>query len=280
LREDGAWDDLTSRSILARALPIRARIVAKASGVLAGVQVAAWTFGIFDSRLRCILRKRDGAHISPGQTILTVEGKARSIFAAERTALNYLGHLSGIATLTAAFVRRVKATRAKIFDTRKTLPNLRMLEKYAVRLGGGHNHRMDLSAAILIKTNHVLAYSVQRVAYRETIQGMIRQAKRKARGKLVEIEVRNLKEFEAALRAQPDIVLLDNWSADDIRKAVRLRNLSPITHHLSPLLEVSGGITLNNVRAIAKTGVERISIGCLTHSAPSLDLSLEVLVSK
>jgi nicotinate-nucleotide pyrophosphorylase (carboxylating) len=157
LREDTAWRDATSRAVIPHTTRVRARIVAKASGILAGGPVAAWTFQTVDPSLRCVLKRRDGSRIGRGQTILTVEGPARSIFAAERTALNLLGHLSGIATLTAAFVARVRGTQAQIFDTRKTLPGLRTLEKYAVRAGGGHSHRASLAEAILIKTNHLRA---------------------------------------------------------------------------------------------------------------------------
>lgn len=287
LAEDRAERDATSRALLNPNTRIRARILAKAPGVIAGLPVAIWTFKTVDRSLRCVPGCREGASMRRGQTLLRVEGSARSILAAERTALNFLGHLSGIATLTSQFVSR--APRAtKILDTRKTLPGLRGLEKYAVRVGGGVSHRADLAEAILIKANHLRAYSVQRTAYRDVIGRTIEQVKRRARGKFVEIEVRSLPEFRAALRAQPDAILLDNWTVANIRKAVVLRNQSPITparlerspgraHHPSPVLEVSGGVTLANVRSIAATGVDRISIGRLTHSAPALDVALEVV---
>ena len=274
LREDAAARDATSRAVLSPVTRTRARVIAKAPGILAGGQVAAWTFQAVDPRLRCVLKRRDGAALAKGQTILTIEGRARSIFAAERTALNFLGHLSGIATLTAAFVRRTRGTRATIFDTRKTLPGLRALEKHAVRAGGGHSHRNDLAQAVLIKTNHLLAYSAQRIAYRKAIQKIVRLARKKARGRMVEIEVRSFAEFLTALEARPHAILLDNWNLSSIRKAVLYAKR--YTLNARPLLEVSGGVTLANVRAIAKTGIDRISIGRLTHSAPSLDLSLEV----
>ena len=275
LREDQASHDVTSRAVIPPAMRIRARIIAKSAGILAGGKVAVWTFQAVDQSLRCVLTCRDGAALARGRTILTIEGRARSIFAAERTALNVLGHLSGIATLTRAFVRKARGTRAVILDTRKTLPGLRALEKYAVRIGGGKSHRTNLQEAILIKTNHLLAYSVQRIAYRKAIRKTVRLARQNAHGRVVEIEVRNLGEFLIALETQPDVILLDNWPLASIRKAVLYAKRYTLNARL--LLEVSGRITLANVRALAKTGVDRISIGRLTHSAPALDVSLQVL---
>ena len=262
LREDAAWRDLTSRAVIPTATRIRARVVAKSPGVLAGAQVAAWTFQALDPSVRCAITRREGAALTPGRTILTVEGRARSIFAAERTALNLLGHLSGIATMTRAFARYARGT--PVFDTRKTLPGLRAVEKHAVRVGGGRNHRVDLQDAILIKTNHLRASHT-------SIPQLIRHAKAARPKRSVEIEVATLSEFRAALAANPDAILLDNWRLADIPKAVALR---PGSH---PILEASGGVTIGNVGAIARTGVDRISIGRLTHSAPSLDVSLEVI---
>ena len=265
LEEDAATRDVTSRAVIPKSLHIRARLLANGRGVLAGVKVVALTFTTLDPSVRCRLRLRSGAAVSSGATILTVEGPARSIFAAERVALNFLGHLSGIATLTRAFVDRVDGTRARIYDTRKTLPGLRALEKYAVRAGGGYSHRTNLANAVLIKTSHLRACC-------QTIQEAIRQARRNARGKFVEIEVTNRREFRAALAAHPDAILLDNWPTAAIARAVKLRG-----HTIRrPILEASGGVTLANVRAIARTGVDHISIGRLTHSAPYLDVSLKV----
>jgi len=280
LREDAARRDLTSLRVIPKDLRVRAKIVAKSRGVAAGVNVAALTFAAVDPSLRCRLLVRSGTKLSPGKTILTVEGRARSIFASERTALNFLGHLCGIATLTRQYVERVRGTRAQIFDTRKTLPSLRALEKYAVRIGGGVNHRSDLSDAILIKTNHLKALRARSspqsiVDSPQLIQRAIERAKRVRPKKFVEIEVTNLREFKVVLEAKPDAILLDNWSLINIRKAVVLRNHGPWTMDHGPLLEVSGGVTLANVRAIAKTGVDRISVGRLTHSAASLDVSLQ-----
>ena len=270
LREDAATSDITSRAIIPYNRIIRARIVAKAPGILAGEKTAALTFTTLDPSLRCRLHLHSGATLARGTTILTVEGHARSIFAAERVALNFLMHLSGIATYTHAFVACTHGTKAKIFDTRKTLPGLRSLEKDAVIAGGGKNHRASLSEAILIKTNHLKTATHNPRLMTHVIAQMIQAAKRRAPKKTIEIEVANLREFTTALHAQPDIILLDNWPLRSIRQAVRLR-----TPGIA--LEVSGGVTLKNVRAIAKTGVDRISIGRVTHSAPSLDLALQVV---
>ena len=275
LKEDGASRDITSRAVLSPKARIRAQLIAKATGVLAGGQVAAWTFQTLDPSVQCILKRRDGDRLAKGQTVLTVEGRARSIFAAERTALNLVGHLSGIATLTRTFMNRAGNRRVAILDTRKTLPGLRILEKHAVRAGGGQSHRAGLDDAILIKTNHLRVLRGDAEWTQEAdrfIAETVRQAKRVRPKRFTEVEVSTLTEFKAALRAQPDAILLDNWAVGEIRKAVRLRNQAG----RRPLLEVSGGVTLSNVRAIARTGVERISIGRLTHSAPSLDLALRV----
>ena len=280
LREDAAARDITSRAVLPSTARIRARIIANAPGILAGVEAAALAFTTLDPSLRCRLHRHSGAALKRGTAILTVEGRARAIFAAERTALNLLGHLSGIATLTHVFVRRIRGTRAAILDTRKTLPGLRALEKYAVRAGGGVSHRADLAEAVLIKTNHLKALRLATSDKRQAtqIRMAVAKTKRARPRRFVEVEVTNLREFRAALAANPDAILLDNWRLPDIRKAVALRRRTRYTVHGTPvLLEVSGGVTLTNVRATAKTGVDRISIGRLTHSAPALDVSLEVV---
>jgi len=268
LREDIGRGDLTSRAVIPPRTRIRAAIVAKTSGVVAGTTVAQWVFQTVDRRIRVTIARRDGHRVRPGQVIMRLAGPAHGILAAERTALNFLGHLSGIAMLTAAFVRRVPA-RVAILDTRKTLPGLRRLEKYAVRVGGGKNHRWGMDDAVLIKTNHLKILTRDSRLETRDIPQIIREAKRRAKERFVELEVTNLHEFVASLQAKPDAILLDNWSLPNIRKAVALRRSSV-------LLEVSGGATLTNVRAIAATGIDRISIGRLTHSAPALDVSLRV----
>ena len=278
LREDVGSGDVTSRAVISQDCRIRARIIAKTPGIIAGARVAQRVFETVDRRIRCRGVRTDGKRVRRGDAIMRLDGPAQGILTAERTALNFLGHLSGIATLTHEFVRRVRPFRARIMDTRKTLPGLRDLEKYAVRVGGGLNHRQGLDEAVLIKTNHLkaLASSEWRVASQACIQAVIKKAKSMRPRRFVEIEVENFREFTAALSARPDAILLDNWRLAQIKRAVALRHSSLITHH-SSLLEVSGGITLDNVRAIARTGVDRISIGRLTHSAPALDVSLEVI---
>ncbi|PIQ84076.1 MAG: nicotinate-nucleotide diphosphorylase (carboxylating) [Candidatus Omnitrophica bacterium CG11_big_fil_rev_8_21_14_0_20_63_9] len=282
LAEDRARHDVTSLGIIPASQRIQARIIAKSPGIAAGINVAMLTFAALDPSIRCRRHVHSGAKLRRGTVILTVEGRARSIFAAERTALNFLMHLSGIATLTHAYVQRVRGTRAKIFDTRKTLPGLRALEKYAVHAGGGHNHRSDLAAAILIKTNHLRALGQGagaggRGKALEQLQCSIVRARQMKPRSFVEVEVTNLQEFRAALSAKPHAILLDNWTLSEIQKAVRLMKPTPHAPRPTPLLEVSGGVTLANVRVIAKTGVDRISIGRLTHSAPALDVALRVI---
>lgn len=281
LAEDRARHDITSAAIIPASTRIEACIIARAPGVVAGVKIAGLTFATLDPSLRCRQHVRSGARVRPGQEILTITGRARSIFAAERTALNFLMHLSGVATLTRAFVDRAKGTRAKIYDTRKTVPGLRDLQKDAVRAGGGHNHRSDLAEAILMKTNHVRAQRRVRqqstVDSPEIIRELIAKAKRNRPKRFVEIEVTNLREFTAALESRPDAILLDNWSVPAIWKALAVRHRGPWAVDRGPLIEVSGHVMLANVRAIAKTGVDRISIGRLTHSAPALDFSLKVM---
>ena len=282
LKEDAASHDVTSRAVIPPTTRIRAKVIAKAPGIAAGVRYAAWVFAEQDRTLRCRAAVPDGHPVTPGQTLLRIEGNGRSIFAAERTALNLLGHLSGIATLTAAFVRCTRGTRARIYDTRKTLPGLRLLEKYAVRAGGGCNHRSDLAEAVLIKTNHlkVLGQGARdrgRGKNKTPIQEAVLRAKQRNPKRFVEVEVTTLSEFKAALSAKPDAVHLDNWPLERIRQAVSLvKKLTPRAPCPVPLVVVSGGVTLANVQAIAKTGVDRISIGRLTHSAPALDFSLVI----
>ncbi len=273
LREDAAWKDVTSASVLPRGTVIRAQIISKQAGIIAGIKVAMLAFMLRDSNIRLRQHIRSGKHVEAGARILTVEGPARSIFAAERAALNFLGHLSGIATLTHAFIQHTRGTKAKILDTRKTLPGMRLLEKYAVAAGGGANHRLDLSDQVLIKTNHLKALSARRQALSKQIQEMIAKAKKARPRRFVTIEVTGKQQLMAALQAKPDCILLDNWPVAAIRKAVKYRNAT----NKKVLLEASGGVTLANVRAIAKTSIDRISIGSLTHSAPSLDVSLRVI---
>jgi nicotinate-nucleotide pyrophosphorylase (carboxylating) len=241
-------------------------------GVLAGVDVARRVFKMVDRRLKVTVKAQDGARLKAGDVILIVEGRTRSILTAERVALNFVQRLSGIATLTAQFVEKTKGTRAKVYDTRKTLPGLRILEKYAVTVGGGFNHRSGLYDQILIKDNHIDAAG--------SITKAVEQVRAKYPGKFIEVEVRNLDELREAVALGVDCILLDNMSLDDMRRAVEIVHVTDQRKdHGTPLLEASGGVTLATVGDIALIGVDRIAVGLLTHSAPALDINLKIGVS-
>jgi len=262
LKEDLGSGDLTTRLLFPRAIKAKALIRAKQDAVLAGLSVAEAVFKKVDPKLKFQSLAQDGDRVRSGTEIARIVGDGRSLLKGERVALNFLQRLSGIATLTAQFVQTVKGTKATILDTRKTTPGLRELEKYAVRMGGGRNHRMNLSDGILIKDNHLaLAGSLRRA---------VQETRRKApRGLKVEVEATNLKEVEDALLVKADIILLDNMTIPQLKEAVSLIDGRALT-------EVSGGVQLNTVREIAATGVDFISIGALTHSAPAVDLSMDI----
>jgi nicotinate-nucleotide pyrophosphorylase (carboxylating) len=260
LAEDCATDDVTTRLLFPRAVKARGAIIAKQPAVVAGLPVARAVFQSVDRSVRFRPLVRDGARVQAGSVIAALSGDGRSLLAGERVALNFLQHLSGIATLTRRFVDTVQGTRAVILDTRKTLPGLRLLEKDAVRSGGGRNHRMNLGDGILIKDNH-LALAGDLVA-------AVRAAKRGSR-RPVEVETTTLDEVRQAVEAGAEIILLDNMPVVRIKEALLVIGKRART-------EVSGGVQLENVREIAATGVDAISIGALTHSAPAVDLSLEI----
>jgi nicotinate-nucleotide pyrophosphorylase (carboxylating) len=263
LREDLARAGDVTAALLRPEEKLKADIRARAQGVLAGFEAARLAFHLIDPALQIAATRADGEELRPGDVIATVEGSARSLLTAERTALNLMTHLSGVATLTRAFVAAVAHTRAQIAATRKTLPGLRALQKHAVRLGGGWPHRYGLDDAILIKDNHIAAC------------GGVEEALARARAAaghmmVIEVEVDRLDQLEAALPFAPHAVLLDNFSLDDLRKAVGVAAGRTI-------LEASGGVTLATVAAIAETGVDVISCGALTHSAPALDIGLDAV---
>lgn len=269
LNEDIGSGDITAGLMFEKDLNVRAEIIAKEDCVIAGADVVRWVFDTLDEKIEFTALYKDGAMIKKGKKVIYLKGSVKSILTGERTALNFLSRLSGVATLTSRFVEKIKGTGANILDTRKTMPGLRILEKYAVAAGGGHNHRAGLWDGILIKDNHIsgLKFKVKGLKLK-VIKDSIETAKKRGY-KNIEIEVDNLKEFRAALEAGADIIMLDNMKSEDIKKAVKLRRSKV-------LLEVSGGVSLDNVRNIAKTGVDRISVGSLTHSAPSIDFSLEI----
>ena len=269
LDEDKAYNDVTTLADIFANKKIKAELIAKQAGVICGLYVFAKTFQELDKKARVLSKVKDGAKVRKGQVVAVVAGHARAIITAERTALNFIQYMSGIATLTHEYVLKVKGTKAKILDTRKTAPGLRALAKYAVRCGGGYNHRMDLAEMALIKDNH-LGIVVD-------LEDAVRHIKRMKRGIKVEVECENLEQIQNALWARADIIMLDNMNVDKIKKSLKLIKGFKGSGKYRPETEVSGGVTLSTVRKFAQTGVDRISVGALTHSAPALDLSLEIV---
>jgi nicotinate-nucleotide pyrophosphorylase (carboxylating) len=270
LGEDLAWGDVTSEAIIADSVNAIGNIVARQEGMLAGIEVAALVFSKVDPSLKFTSLVTDGDNLKPGQTIATISGRAASILSGERVALNFMQRLSGIATLTAHFVATVQTERTRITDTRKTTPGLRMLEKYAVAVGGGYNHRQNLSDGVLIKDNHLSALSAQGISLGEAIKTARQRARHTQR---IEVEVTTLTQAEEALQAGADIILLDNMTLDEMHEAVTL-----IAGRA--LVEASGGIDLARVAAVARTGVDLISVGGITHSAKALDIALDFSVAR
>lgn len=265
LAEDlGDAGDRTSSALIPAAQPGSARFVARTPGVLAGVPAAAMVCAAVDPTLSFKPAVPDGSAVSRGTVVATVTGPLRSILSAERTALNFLQRLSGVASLTRQYVDLAAGFTAKILDTRKTTPGWRLLEKYAVRMGGGTNHRIGLYDGVLIKDNHLAGLNGD-------VTAAVQLARAANPGLPIEVEVDTLAQLEVALAVRADIVLLDNMTPDQMREAVARRDaVSPATK-----LEASGGVNLTTVRDIAATGVDRISIGALTHSAPALDIGLD-----
>jgi nicotinate-nucleotide pyrophosphorylase (carboxylating) len=262
LLEDDTRHDITTAATVLSNRRARCRLVARQTGVIAGLALACEAFEQLDPDVTIRIEHDDATRVDPGTPVIFLSGHARGLLSAERVALNFVQHLSGIATLTARYVEAVTGTGAHILDTRKTTPLLRRLEKYAVRAGGGLNHRMDLSAAVLIKDNHLAA-----------VDGDIGLAVTRARavgpaGIKVEVECDKLDQVRAAIDAGADVIMLDNMQPVELRQAVQLVDGRAVT-------EASGGVTLDTVRTIAQTGVDWISVGALTHSAPALDLALD-----
>ena len=274
LSEDIGKDDITVKMLIPKAKKVHAVILAGSKGVICGTDVARLVFKLLDRNIRFIPQVRDGDYIKNGQIIANIYGRATGILTGERVALNFLGLLSGIATRTREFVHKIKNFNVKIMDTRKTLPGLRELQKYAVRIGGGYNHRFRLDEMVLIKDNHFnAARGVHPAPYAKKIIKIIKE--KKIKDVKVEIEVRNLREFKEALKAEPDIIMLDNMNVKDVKKAVRMkRNTQQAI--CDTLLEASGSVNIKNVRAFAQSGVDIISLGTLTKDISCLDLSLEI----
>jgi|DewCreStandDraft_2_1066082.scaffolds.fasta_scaffold00076_79 nicotinate-nucleotide pyrophosphorylase (carboxylating) len=265
LLEDRAYDDITTAALVPEDQQGRGVLLAKAEGVVAGLPMAQAVFAAMDASLRFTPLVEEGARVDRGDRLAVVEGAVASILRAERVALNYLQRLSGIATLTARYVERLQGTGVRLRDTRKTTPGLRTLEKYAVRVGGGSNHRLHLADGILVKDNHLAALRARGLG----IADAVRLAREANPGVLLQVEVTTVAEAEEALAAGADSLLLDNMTPEAMRRVVALARGRAV-------LEASGGITLENLRQVAETGVDYIAVGAITHSAPALDISLEL----
>jgi len=267
LAEDVGYGDITTLALVPPQAPGHGRFLAKEALVLAGLDVAFTVFRTMDSTIRLDCALQDGVLLSPGSIIAAIHGPARALLTAERVALNLLQRLSGVATATRRYVEAVRHTKARIIDTRKTTPGLRLLEKYAVQVGGGHNHRFGLGDGVLIKDNHIaIAGGIP------TAVSLARQAVTHLQK--IEVEVEDFRQLREALAAGADAILLDNMTPEQTREAVRLVRETPGGEHI--LLESSGGITLATVHLYAEAGVDLISVGALTHSAPAVDISLEM----
>ena len=272
LKEDIGPIDLTTNALIGKGLKIKADIITRSDGIVCGLPVCEAVFSSLCKEIRFKPQVNEGDAVSKGKALCYIEGPARAILSGERTALNFLSMLCAIASLTHKFVGKANSYGVKIMDTRKTLPGLRYLEKYAVRTGGGCNHRMGLWDQVLIKDNHLKVLSPQS----SVLSKMLKDLRKKVQKNIkIEIEVGNLKEFEEALKGGPDIIMLDNMTTDQVKKAVGMRNKGGKV----PILEVSGNIDLDNVTDYAACRPDVISVGSITHSAGSLDLSLEVYAS-
>lgn len=277
LQEDIRQRDLTTEALIPSSGSIKSVIIARQAGIIAGLPLVSLIYHHLDKRIRVKLYLRDGARVEKDKRLALITGSARAILTGERIVLNFLQRLSGIASYTNTFVRKLKKYRTRLLDTRKTVPGWRYLDKYAVAVGGGKNHRFGLYDAVLVKSNHfkALQHKKQSRNRLDLITEVTQQLKNVYQRKYpIEMEVTNLREFYVALNSQPNVVMLDNMSLGQIKQAVAFLRQSPPPR---PFLEVSGGVTLENVAAIAQTGVDFISVGALTHSAPALNLAMEVI---
>ncbi|WP_427339344.1 carboxylating nicotinate-nucleotide diphosphorylase [Caloranaerobacter sp. DY30410] len=262
LLEDMNNGDITTDNLIGQDDISEAEIIAKEDGILAGIEIAEITFKLLDKDIQFHRLKEDGQFLRKGDVIAKIKGKTRAILSGERTALNFLQRLSGIATKTRKFVDKVEKYNVRVADTRKTTPGIRVLEKYAVRLGGGANHRYNLSDAVMIKDNHIRAVG--------SIESAIKLIREKVSHTVkIEVEVETIEEFKQALKAGADIIMLDNMSIEDMKEAVSINNKKAI-------LEASGNVNIDNIEEVAKTGVDVISVGALTHSVKALDISLNI----
>ncbi|MDR1720991.1 MAG: carboxylating nicotinate-nucleotide diphosphorylase [Endomicrobium sp.] len=270
LEEDSVFNDITTREFVDEDKVAGAVLIANKSGILCGVGVFIKVFKTIDERCRVSLKKRDCSHIKQGDKILEITGPARAILSGERTALNFLQYMSGIATLTNKFVTSLNNGKAKIYDTRKTIPGYRKLAKYAVRCGGGTNHRIGLADMVLIKDNHL--------KLTKDLSTKVSEFREKYKNVPIEVECENIKQINQALDAKADIIMLDNTNFEDTKKMITLIRKHS-TERYKPEIEISGGINAETAAEFAKVDVNRISIGMITHSSPVLDLSLEITVT-
>ena len=268
LAEDVGQGDPTTDALIEPGLNGSATLVSRENGVIAGIDVAVEVFTQFDPELDTEPLVKDGSSVNAGEQLASVSGSMASILKAERTAVNFLQHLSGVATMTRRYVDAVQGFRAQIVDTRKTTPGLRKLEKHAVAMGGGRNHRYNLGDGILIKDNHIEAMALQGIGIGDVVKRAHARASHMIK---VEIEVETLEQLEEVLEAGADLVLLDNMGPEQMETAVSITDGRA-------LLEASGGITFETVREVAGTGVDIISVGALTHSAPALNISLDMVI--
>ncbi|MFH1784128.1 MAG: carboxylating nicotinate-nucleotide diphosphorylase [bacterium] len=278
LDEDRVFNDVTTRAICAPCRNIKGSFIIKENGIVCGLDVAREIFSVIGSRMKAKNKGgvsfksiiKDGSSVRKNQVIADVKGPAEVLLGAERTTLNFMQRLSGIATLTSRYVKEAEPYGVKIYDTRKTTPGLRYLEKYAVRCGGGFNHRMSMEDMVLIKDNHLAL-----LAKNAIISDTIKEIKSKVPKKIkIEVETENLGQIREVLEAEADIIMLDNMASGKLREAVNF--IKTMRYKGKPLIEVSGGIRLRDVKRIARLGVDRIAVGALTHSAAALDISLEI----
>ena len=250
--------DITS-NLMKRSSIKTFKIIANQNGIIGGIEFAKSTFKIFDNKIKFNIKKKDGSQIKKGQIIATIKGDSKNILICERVALNFLSHISGIASYTNKFVKLIKG-KSKICCTRKTIPNLRVIQKYAVKLGGGTNHRFNLSDEFLIKDNHIAS---------SDLKFLVKKAIKNKKGKKITVEVDNLKQLKLILGLKFNTILFDNMNIKSLRDGVKLAKKYYET-------EASGNVTLKNIKSISKTGVDRISVGSITHSAPAMDFKLEI----
>ena len=289
IQEDIGTGDITTVNLIPDSLIVEGVFIAKESGVIAGMPVVEYFFSRLDKDVSLQQRIKEGTCVNKGEAIANIKGSAKTLLSGERIALNFLQRLSGIATITAKFVERIKPLKTAVMDTRKTIPGWRYLEKYAVAMGGGVNHRMGLYDQALLKDNHPDILKVEtglkpvstssHISIIEKAVSALREKTK--RGILVEVETRTLEEVADALKAGVDIILFDNMNIAQLKEAVEtVKNWKSSKGKRKPLTEASGNITLENVRLVAQTGVDRISIGAITHSAKALDISLEINLAK